>query len=322
MPTPVRRASPCVGAAAADAGAALSTSSPIRARDVTQAVPARSRRLVGGYDRRVRMPLRRVARIPAVNRAARPVVRRVLRNRRFDEVAGSAFLHALCRFPIIEDRFDLRLGDLGAVSMPARDAPYLYWGGLPLAEPEAVPTWVALARGAQRIVDVGANHGLYSLLAARANPSARILAIEPNPHEATRLRETVERNRVAVEVLELALSDARGEAELSLSGGLSSIVPANWNGAPRVRVQTARLDDVVEEAVDLLKIDAEGAEAAVLAGGTRTLAARPPIVCEVTSAQTIAVARELGYRVLRLPDLLELRTGADTPLPRNCLLTP
>ena len=64
-------------------------------------------------------------------------------------------------------------------------------------------------------VDVGANIGTYSLLARRlVGPTGRVVAFEPHPVAAARLRENVELNRIDnIEVHEAAVADVAGEAE-------------------------------------------------------------------------------------------------------------
>jgi FkbM family methyltransferase len=133
------------------------------------------------------------------------------------------------------------------------------------------------------VVDVGANIGYFTLLFCRAvGPAGRVLAFEPDPDNAAILRENLRLNGYAnAQVLELALGDADGSATLFTN-------PANRGdnrvgiaepgfGARAVRV--GRYDDLVGGTVDLVKLDVQGGELAVLLGLAATLARSPdPLV--------------------------------------------
>jgi FkbM family methyltransferase len=126
-------------------------------------------------------------------------------------------------------------------------------------------------------VVVGANLGFFTLFGAAAVGAAgRVLALEPHPQVAALLRENVGMNGLPhVRVLQLAASDAAGTATLAgftAEGG-------NWGvsklgtaaeGAPSFDVACLPLDQVLDaqgvDAVDLVKIDVEGAEPRVLRG--------------------------------------------------------
>jgi FkbM family methyltransferase len=229
------------------------------------------------------------------------------------------------RFPIADEWFELELPYGAPVTLHARSAPFAYWSGFATFEPEVVPTFVQLARTASSFVDVGANFGLYSLLARRLRPDAPIAAVEPNPLVADVLEETVRRNDADVRVVRAALADEAGAAELSLAGGLSSLVAERWPaGAERVRVELATFDALFPEGAGLVKIDTEAAELRVLRGMRETLTrVRPPVLCEIARENLAAVqeiARELDYRVLRLPERTPAEAGtADSA---NYLLEP
>jgi FkbM family methyltransferase len=142
-----------------------------------------------------------------------------------------------------------------------------------------------LARELRRgdvVVDVGANIGYYSALAAKlVGPEGRVLALEPDPAHFARLRRSLAANRCRNAVpLQLAAADREGGLDLYLSEENSSDhacypVP----GRRRVPVRAVDLDGLVEEQglprVDLVKIDVQGFEPAVLRG-MRGLLARNP----------------------------------------------
>lgn len=149
----------------------------------------------------------------------------------------------------------------------------------------------ALLRPGGTFVDVGANWGWFTLLAAsRVGPAGRVVALEPDPRLFPLLAGNAARNALGhVLPLPVAASDREGEAELAGyeegqgNRGLSSLVrsaaaEAGSAAGPVFRVRTARLDDLLEahgvERVDLVKVDVEGAEEAVLRGMAEGIAAR------------------------------------------------
>jgi FkbM family methyltransferase len=135
---------------------------------------------------------------------------------------------------------------------------------------------IAAARGAQRpfvFIDIGANVGLFSLFAAaRAGTASRILAVEPELGNLRRLEFNLRANPgLPIKIAPVALSDAAGEVAIALDrrdrGGSRTTKVANGvSGAVRVRAQTLLALLTVEsiDAVDVLKIDVEGAEDIVL----------------------------------------------------------
>ena len=137
---------------------------------------------------------------------------------------------------------------------------------------------VALARIIEpgwHCIDVGANHGYYSVIMADAVEAAGlVLAIEPNPLLAERIALSLEVNgfRNRATVLQRAVSD-EGSRKVNL------VVPRNRSmdatlcreataADDVIEVETVTLDQVTEAwpRVDLVKIDAEGAELAIWNG--------------------------------------------------------
>ena len=128
-------------------------------------------------------------------------------------------------------------------------------------------------------LDIGANIGYYSLMAAAiGGPSSRIIAFEPNPTCFCSLRKTIMDNRIRQITLEnLALSDTAGVSELFLpkqSGNNTATMVSNHGGSP-VSVAAQTLDEYLEahniEHVDFVKIDVEGFEPAVISGAAGSI---------------------------------------------------
>jgi FkbM family methyltransferase len=141
------------------------------------------------------------------------------------------------------------------------------------------------------VVDAGAHIGVFTLMAARrVGPSGRVLAFEPSPGSRELLARNVRANGLSwVKVYPAALADAPGtEAFYAADAAAGNPVGDTLSPIPgreAVSVPVLRLDDVLAEAgvsaVDLLKVDVEGAELRLLEGAPRTLAATRRIVMEV-----------------------------------------
>lgn len=123
------------------------------------------------------------------------------------------------------------------------------------------------------VVDVGANIGWYTLLAARR--AGKVYAYEPEPTNLELLRKSVAANGYDnVVASPLAISSSDGRASLHLSE-----VSAGWHSIARnVGVQTLEvpcrtLDTLFPKSgIDLLKIDVEGYEPEVIAGAKELIA--------------------------------------------------
>lgn len=138
----------------------------------------------------------------------------------------------------------------------------------------------AVLRPGDVFVDVGANKGDFSLLAARVmRDRGRVLAVEPAPENVRWIERSVARNRYrSVEVAPVALADRDGEETLHLgakSGWHSLVTTSGVPTTGEIRVPIRTLDGVLAErgieCVDALKIDVEGAEERVLEGAARAL---------------------------------------------------
>lgn len=174
------------------------------------------------------------------------------------------------------------------IHLDARDTSLLpslvvrgYW------EPGVTRALLRLLRPGQRVVEVGANVGWFSLLfASRVAPGGSVTAFEANPRMIDLLRRTLAANGLAggVRVVPLAVSDRPGRAtlhRLRRQQGSSSLHPigpaelAGWDDeAVPLEVEATSLDAFFGSAAplpDLIKIDAEGAEPAILRGAQRLL---------------------------------------------------
>jgi FkbM family methyltransferase len=154
---------------------------------------------------------------------------------------------------------------------------------------------------APRILDCGANVGLASLFYKRRYPAARITAFEADPAIAALLEHNMRANGAAdVEVVAAAVWTESGEISFQADGadaGVVASVGAGRDGGA-VRVPAVRLADrLAGERIDLLKLDIEGAEVAVLPDCAGVLENVNAILLEV---------HEFDPDSRRCPELLQL----------------
>jgi FkbM family methyltransferase len=133
---------------------------------------------------------------------------------------------------------------------------------------------------ASTCIDIGANIGLYTCLAA--SHGKHVVAIEPMPSNLKFLYRNLVRNGFTdVEVFPLALSSSAGILRIFGDGTAASLLQG-WAGAPEKSckiVPVTTLDVIVNTRFDglplLIKLDVEGFETEVLKGGQRTMSLDP-----------------------------------------------
>ncbi|MEM6491982.1 MAG: FkbM family methyltransferase, partial [Pseudomonadota bacterium] len=193
-----------------------------------------------------------------------------------------------------------------------------------------LPFLRGLAQPGWRMLDVGANYGLYGLTVAKAGgPDVKIAGFEPAARTARFLRRSVDRNGFEgqMTIVQTAMSDDVGEAVLDLRPPELKALTTTGRGET---VRTTTIDAWVAEnpdfaAPDFVKIDAEGAEAAILAGGEAFFAKADPLVMiEVKHGGDYNYAAldklvSLGYALYALIPGLNLLAPAD---PRAARLSP
>jgi FkbM family methyltransferase len=206
--------------------------------------------------------------------------------------------------------------------------------------PEVLVRTVRATRGV--VYDVGANSGIYSLLAVAADPFTRVVAFEPFPPALEALRNNLALNGTGgrVEVVAAAVADRVGEVDLFVpvdSGALETSASLNGSFKPeiarRLAVPAITLDEHWRRSgqphVSLIKVDTETTEHQVLAGAAELVRSeRPIIVFEVLpGADTDALASFASEHELVVVRLTATRATLDCPVahdPRgwNQLLVP
>ncbi len=174
--------------------------------------------------------------------------------------------------------------------------------------------------------DVGANIGFYSLIFLHQASNGSVLAFEPDQRNLELLLKTARRNAIdALKIVPLALDDKSGEATFfldDLTGASGTLVPENhfiseqYGHVPlQANVRTTTLDDQLLKGPgpDIIKIDVEGADLAVLQGGRNMLKTCLPIVFyEATQRnfpQTKDLLQSIGYKAFNAATLEAIDTS-------------
>lgn len=155
------------------------------------------------------------------------------------------------------------------------------------------------------VLDIGAHIGSFTLKAARlVGNRGAVYAFEPHPGSFGILKKNIELNGYDnVYSINTALSDSEGMALLSVSEGSIAHSIVFRRSPESLNISTRTIDSVVEELnidVSAIKIDAEGAELKVLAGGVTTLQTRPRVAVAAyhTPVQVLEISgflEDLGY---------------------------
>jgi FkbM family methyltransferase len=273
---------------------------------------ARSRTAVRSAARAVvgRLP------VPVADAVRRPLPRHAPPGR-----LRRATLRALREGGIPRGAATFRLPDNPDLAFVAADSLVLaqvYWYGEQGWEPELLPWWRRYCRTSGSVLELGANVGYFTVQAARAAPGVRHVAVEPHPFSLQICRANLALNGVdsvelvgAAAVADPAVSSVRLlvpadqlatptvaflPADTELPAGMTRDATAAFD-APAVDVRPLLAD------ADLVKLDVEGQEHALLAAGLDLLRERrPTLVVEVLpgTARLRGLLAELclrdGYR--------------------------
>ena len=170
----------------------------------------------------------------------------------------------------------------------------IFWKGIYGGwEKESLKIWNELSKSARIIFDVGANTGIYSLIAKTTNPEARVYAFEPISRVYDKLLKNIELNNYDIAPYKVAISNQNGKAiiydvphEHQYSATLNLRSHTTLSNTVAVEVETVTLSSFIQtnriSAVDLIKIDVERHEVEVLQGFLSHLhQLRPSILIEI-----------------------------------------
>lgn len=147
------------------------------------------------------------------------------------------------------------------------------------------------------IIDAGAHIGLATLFFKRKYPEARIVALEPNPVTFAILERNIQQNHLEdVQLVQAALATGAGLTPYHISGDTDlpwtwgdSVVRNAWaseDSTREVSVPAVTLSSFLTQRIDLLKLDVEGLEVAVLSEAAPRLKVVDQLIAEFHGSRT------------------------------------
>jgi FkbM family methyltransferase len=184
-----------------------------------------------------------------------------------------------------------------------------------------------------KLIDVGANIGLYSIIFAKEIIQKKsfkrnhsnvteplVFAFEPDPRNLTRLYRNVELNlksRDPFAIFEVGVSDSVGKLEFNLSkyGGTSRIESSQNQTGIEIEVTTLDkfwVDFIPPDEDIILKIDTEGHESSVLRGGMSFVKTNLPVIFLEIFPNSSNLDLELMEEILNMYNRFEYISGDTT----------
>lgn len=152
------------------------------------------------------------------------------------------------------------------------------------------------------IFDIGSHIGYHSIFFSKlVGEKGSVFAFEPNPFNAKRIKENVDKNQIKnIKIYNIALSAENSKTDFLCTDNIESGTSSGGfiedsdtlyeksgyerdGGFERIEIEMKKLDDLDEIKnaglkVDILKIDVEGAESLVLEGAMNTIQSQKPII--------------------------------------------
>lgn len=203
---------------------------------------------------------------------------------------------------------------------------YLYFG----IKDKSYETIIETIKNSKTILDIGANIGTTALYYASINAEAKILAFEPHPITFKRASENIQLNKFKnIQLINLGLGEHKEIVKLyevnEHNPGMNRIIAENKN-LPYKEIEIDSLDNILSERqiskIDFIKIDVEGFEYAVLAGGKKSIMQSKPIMFielddnnmrenNKSARELIELLLSFGYREIFRADNLIPVTATD-----------
>ena len=191
-------------------------------------------------------------------------------------------------------------------------------------EKESLRIWAELSKISQIIIDIGANTGIYALLAQNNNPGSKIIAVEPVDINYNVLYQNIKLNRFPVNAEKVALSDKEGIAKMYMLKDrinyMTSVNDNRYTLHPEIKGDNELLEIEVPiklysyihqkynlDDIHLVKIDVEGHEIAVINAMKLYLEKyKPSILIEIIGDENAKaldnIFRKIGYEYISIDE--------------------
>ena len=203
----------------------------------------------------------------------------------------------------------------------------LFWEGIENGwEKLSFKLWMEMCKTSPVIFDIGANTGVYSLIAKSLNSNSLVYAFEPVDFVFDKLTHNNKLNSFDINCIDIACSDFSGEAKIFIPQGAEMITSVTVNKsllnskiiADEKIIKTIRLDEFIEQngvtQIDLMKIDVETHEPEVLEGMGKYLKLfKPTMLIEILSNEVgekvERILDGLGYLYFDIDEISQIKQG-------------
>tara|TARA_B100000795_G_scaffold252879_1_gene222737 strand:- start:298 stop:1209 length:912 start_codon:yes stop_codon:yes gene_type:complete len=199
----------------------------------------------------------------------------------------------------------------------------MFWNGIyEFDESISIQLWEKFSQSANFIIDIGANTGIYSLLAQATNPRAKVMAFEPIDRVRNKLQANILLNKFPIEIYDFAISDKDGTQlicdDLSVEHPYSTTLNKNFaeeifSTVNTYEIETRTLDglmpsDSVENSQLLIKVDVEQHESYAIKGMLELIQnTRPIILIEILTQEIgdeiFSQIKNLNYDYYRIDEV-------------------
>lgn len=207
----------------------------------------------------------------------------------------------------------------GKIYLNISESPMMLLRVLRLYEKEKMNAIYKFLKPGMTFIDVGANKGDFSLIAAKiVGDKGRVLSFEPEPNNFNWLKKSKELNKYKnINQFEMALANTNGNTQFYLSekSGWHTLIPSLPNRSVRtININKRTLDSIIEKSdqkiVNMMKIDVEGAELEVIQGARQTLVRNPNIILlidihpqlGVKPVEVCNILSELGFSIYSMKE--------------------
>jgi FkbM family methyltransferase len=182
-------------------------------------------------------------------------------------------------------------------------------------EPQSVKLIRQYLRPGSQCIDAGANIGFFTcLMASIIGPHGKVYAFEPMPESFTLIEKNLQEN--GFESLVTLFNVACSDEKKTLTGSIASrmYIAGEVPDCPSVQMQCDRVDALVDEKIDFVKIDVEGHEPAAIKGMIGIFEKSKPVILSEISEYWLSTYSgmdgngylnmlvDLGYDVFRVDD--------------------
>jgi FkbM family methyltransferase len=194
----------------------------------------------------------------------------------------------------------------------------IFWKGILGWEKTSMEIWIELCKGSKTILDIGANSGVFSIVAGAVNPNSEIFAFEAVKRTAEIFKRNLDLNHdFKIKLIEKAVSNNTGKfmffdvpTDTQYSASLNPQILSSIENRISYEVDTITIDTFSEikgKQIDLIKLDVEMHEPEALEGMRRIIIKDKPILLiEILTNQLgrdiTLFFKDLGYSFFNIDE--------------------